>query len=73
MEAVETELNEIIKHYSIFQYKIPTHARITPEQRETIKNSKLKIVCGTNLFRMQYWPFKLTSNPWKIEFLDISF
>lgn len=71
MESVERELNEIITDYSIFQFKVPTHSRITPEQRESIKKSKLKIVCGTNLFRMRYRPFKLTSNPWKIRVTDI--
>lgn len=71
MESVERELNEIIRDYSIFQYKVSTHSRIIPEQRGSIKNSKLKIVCGTNLFRMLYRPFKLTSNPWKIRVTDI--
>ena len=71
MESVERELNEIIRDYSIFQFKVPTHSKISPEQRESIKNSKLKIVCGTNLFRLRYRPFKLNSNPWKIRVTDI--
>lgn len=71
MESVEKVLNEIIRDYSIFQYKVPTHSRITPEQRKILKNSRLKIVCGTDLCRMRYRPFKLTSNLWKLRVTDI--
>jgi polysaccharide pyruvyl transferase WcaK-like protein len=73
MDSVERELNDIIRDYSIFQYKVSTHSRITYEQRDTIEKSKLKIVCGTNLYRMHYRPYNMISNPWKIRKTDIKY
>jgi len=73
MEAVEEVIHEIVKDTNIFLYRIGTHSRISPEQKDILKNAKLKIVGGTNLFRMHYTPFISKYNPWKIGFFDIPF
>ena len=46
---------------------------LTPEQEKTIKNSKLKIVCGTNFVRMQYCGLLSLAQTLENKFTDISF
>lgn len=71
MESIFTELEDITRDLNIPIYRIPTHIRITPEIRSFLKNSFLKIFGGTNVFRLNYLPYPLKYNQWKIGFMDI--
>lgn len=71
MESINDVLNEIISSPKIFLMSIPTHIDVSGNYYEKVKRSKLKIVCGTNLFHMEYLPIS-KFNSWKISIKEIN-
>ena len=71
MEAINSFLNDIVKNPKVFILRIPTHMNLSKNYYEVIKNSKLKIVCGTNLFHLNYLPIS-KFNSWKISIKEVN-
>lgn len=70
MQAAEEVITSLVENPEVFFYKVPSHARCSKEHKELLRKSVLKIVCGTNLFNLNYTPF-YKSNPLKIGFKDL--
>ena len=70
MEAINNELNNLIKKPFIFNQRIATHTSIPKEQKHFLKYAKIALIGGTNLFRLNYRPFDYKRNPWKINFMN---
>lgn len=71
MEAINNLLDNIIENPKVYLVRVPTHMNISKNYYEILKKSKLKILCGTNLFHLYYMPFS-KFNPWKINFTQLN-
>jgi len=71
MEAINNLLDDIIENPEVYVVRVPTHMNISKNYYEILRRSRLKILCGTNLFHLYYIPFA-KFNSWKISFTQLN-
>jgi len=80
MESINKEIKNILNkimdsgNIFLFTYNIPTHSKLTAETKKLLSkgNVIMKIIGGTNLFRLNYLP-PARYNLWKVSVIDLKY